>query len=332
MIKMIEESEVSSIIGGNPHLLKSWVGESFRHQHAGTIIQPQKTYLQISNNPYDRAIALPAYVRGDDPVAGIKWIGSHSENISRGLERASAVIILNDPTTMHPVAVMEGSLISSMRTCAVSMLMLDKFTDTNETLTVGIIGMGKLGKLHAKFLGDMYEQVDTVLCYSKTAPLEDVLHYPKVRAAQNLGSLLTAADVIITATNARLPYILPEHISAKTRLIVNLSLMDFSLDVMMGSKHLIVDDWEQNTKAKKVFRDGVDSRIIIRSMVEEIGEVLFGPNKPRDGRVFVNPLGMGIEDVVVAKRIYDIVMEPSLHPSPPIGRFHKQDADRNTPS
>lgn len=210
--------------------------------------------------------------------------------------------------------------------------MLDKFTDSKDRLTVGIIGMGRLGKLHAKFLGNMYEQIDSVLCYSKTAPFQDVLDYPKVQAAQNLDDLLASSDVLVTATNAKLPYIAHQHIASNTRLIVNLSLMDFSLDAMMESKHLIVDDWEQNTKAKKVFKNGVDANLITRSRVEEIGEILFGQHKTRDGRIFVNPLGMGIEDIIVAKKIYDVVMEPKPQPSPPKGKSHKPDAGHNTPS
>jgi len=332
MIDFITEDTVAEIINKNPGLFKSWVAEAFQHHHAGTIIQPQKTYLQISDNLYDRAIALPAYAHGTDGVAGIKWIGSHSGNVSKGLERASALIILNDPATMHPIAVLEGSLISSMRTFAVSMLMMDKFMADQKDFTVGIIGMGRLGNLHARFLGDLYNQVGTVVCYSKTAPFDAALNYPKVEQAKGLDELLKRSDVIVTATNATSPYISHDNIAAKTRLIINLSLMDFALDAMTKSSHIIVDDWEQNIKAKKVFKDGVDAKLITRDQVEEIGAVLFGEEKARTGRIFINPLGMGIEDIVVAKKIHGIVMEPSPKPYPPMDRPHKPDGHHREPS
>ena len=56
-------------------------------------------------------------------MAGIKWIGSKHDNPSaRGIPRASAVIVLNDPETHFPVAIMEGGEISGMRTAGVTVL------------------------------------------------------------------------------------------------------------------------------------------------------------------------------------------------------------------
>ena len=68
-----------------------------------------------------RINALPGFLGGDINMAGIKWIGSNPENPHKyGLPRASALIILNDPVTKIPIAVMDGTVISAVRTGAVT--------------------------------------------------------------------------------------------------------------------------------------------------------------------------------------------------------------------
>jgi hypothetical protein len=56
-------------------------------------------------------------------------------------------------------------------------------------------------------------------------------------------------------------------------------------------------------KAERVFRTGFDRGLYDRDRVNELSSVLFGPRRNYLGRVFVNPLGMGLEDVYVAGRI-----------------------------
>lgn len=126
--------------------------------------------------------------------------------------------------------------------------------------------------------------------------------YPKVKKVDTLKELLDKSDVLVTNSRAQKPYISSKDLRDDAYLIVNISLMDFFLDVLTESDHLIVDDWHQNTLAKKVFREGVDSGVITRDKVEEFGEVLFGLTQHK-GRIFINPLGMGMEDVYVASQI-----------------------------
>lgn len=94
-------------------------------------VQPLKPYLRVNEETghiADRIIAMPAYVGGDIAISGLKWIGSKHDNPQkRQKERASALIILNDPESNYPVAVMEGSIISGMRTAAVTVIGLKAF-------------------------------------------------------------------------------------------------------------------------------------------------------------------------------------------------------------
>ncbi len=95
-LTVLTAGQVYDAIEGDPLKVKEWTRDALRVHHEGRFLQPPKSYL-VTSDLYDRIIALPAAVLGDEPVLGIKWIGSHSGNHARGLQRAHAVIVLNDP-------------------------------------------------------------------------------------------------------------------------------------------------------------------------------------------------------------------------------------------
>lgn len=300
-LQVIPSARVHELLADDPLQVKAWTLESLRAHHERRFLQPPKSYLVTSDNPYDRVISLPAAIQGPEPAIGLKWIGSHSKNTGRGSQRAHAVIVLNDPVTHAARVVMDGTLISTLRTLAVSLIAMDQFAA--RPLSVGILGMGRLGRMHALLLGELYPSIETIACFSRRAPFDDLLGGARVRRCGSPQDVLAHSEVVITCSAATSPYIGEADVGRKCRLIVNLSLMDCEVDVIAGSDHIVVDDWELNLRAQRVFRDGVEQGRYGRDRVQELGTVLFGPRRAYPGRVFVNPLGMGLEDVHVAAQI-----------------------------
>src|SRR5690349_588023 len=126
LLLYMNRSDIVKVGGASSQLYMEALHDAFIQHAQGNIVQPLKPYLRIGEGKghiADRIIAMPAYIGSEDPIAGLKWIGSKHDNPARhGLERASALIILNDPTTNYPLAVLEGGLISSMRTAAITAL------------------------------------------------------------------------------------------------------------------------------------------------------------------------------------------------------------------
>ena len=93
--------------------------------HRGETIAPMKAVIHWSDDldtdeKLGRVMAMPAFVGGDVGVIGMKWIPSVPSNPARGLPRGIGLVLLSDPETGLPLAFMDGTVVSAMRTGAVS--------------------------------------------------------------------------------------------------------------------------------------------------------------------------------------------------------------------
>jgi ornithine cyclodeaminase len=315
-ITLIDKGRVTGVIGGNMPLVKQAVLEALRIHYEDTYVQPPKVYLQEDPHAHtaDRIIAMPVHVKSHAIVSGIKWIGSKHTNPQRGLNRASALIVLNDPATNVPIALLDGTLISAMRTVSVSLIAIDRLRPGFRT--AAILGMGRLGRMHAEILTQEYHSVQEIRCFSQHAPFDDlVTQIPPVVKCSTFEDTLKGAEVVITTTTANSPYIELRHVP-DDQLLINLSLMDFAIPVFTDSD-IIVDDWRQCRLAKKVLKDAIDQGLVLQADAHELSDVLYGPMKHKQfpGRTIVNPLGMALEDIVVAWEVYQQVKDDTMLPT-----------------
>lgn len=308
-VALIDAACVEELLAEDPLLVKDLVRESLRVHHAGSMVLPLKQYLQRSPEAHtaDRIIAMPVYLSQPQPLAGIKWIGSHPANHARGLERANALIVLNDTTTNAPLAVVSGSLISALRTFAMTLLCLDRFL--GEPRRLALLGMGRLGRLHARLLPRLYPSIEQIRCYSR-ADYRDLLAEAPLLACDSPEQALEGADALVTVTAANQPYLGLEAVR-DVRLIVNLSLMDCRMEVYGAAAAIVVDDLAQCRSARKVFRQALEAGVVDAAAVLELSELLFGAGRERqlEGQVLVNPIGMAVEDILVAQAVYERVRQ-----------------------
>jgi ornithine cyclodeaminase len=324
---LVDGGTVARIILRDADAMKAAVREALRIHHAKRLVQPLKQYLQRGTDahPADRVIAMSAYLPVDPPVAGLKWIGSHPDNHRRGLPRANAILVLNDPETNAPTAILGASFLSAMRTLFVSLIAIERLCPEPESIS--IVGIGRLGRLHVEYLPRTFPSLKRILCYSRTSRFDDLLDRPHVTACDRLEDALSNADVVITTTSAAEPYIHTADL-CESALLVNLSLMDFGEDVFRDADAIVVDDVDQCVKARKVFKRCVDSGIIDVSRVVELGDTLFGAHRDRafGGRVMVNTIGMAVEDLAVAREVASRV-DPA-----DAGWFNLEPGDETAPS
>ena len=107
--------------GADMNLAMECVEQVLGMHQRGEVNMPSKVVLDMDERKHGRINAMPAYLGGDVHVCGLKWIAGFPNNpVRHGLPRANALIVLNDADTGMPLAIMEGTRISALRTGAVT--------------------------------------------------------------------------------------------------------------------------------------------------------------------------------------------------------------------
>lgn len=269
-------------------------------------VQPVKPYLRFRDMK-NRIIAMPAFVGGDVDMAGIKWISSFPQNISKGIPRAHSVVILNDSATGEPLAIIVAAILSVIRTASVSGLMLKRFIMARQPtgINIGIIGFGPIGQYHLKMcLAVLGAAVDNVFVYDiRQVAKPEVSEYGKsIHFVDNWQAAYRNADVLITCTVSDSPYI--NEIPKAGSLHLNVSLRDYRTNVYDWFKDsIIVDSWEEvcreRTDIEMMHQECGLQKEDTKSIVDVVKHDCLKEYKG-DVPIMFNPMGMAVFDIALA--------------------------------
>jgi len=314
-VLLLSRSDVIAAGGTDIREMIPVVEEVFRVHSSKDYCQPLKPYLRIPGDTEKRRIiAMPAYLGGRFNVWGVKWIASNPTNpFKHNLERASAVIILNDVETGFPVAIMEGAAISATRTAAVAAVSA-KYLATAKPSVLGVVGAGVIGRAVIKGLHIMKNSIQTLRLFdlnpSRAELLRDELQKElgiDVRVVSTAPEALKEADILVPATTATTPYIEGEWITSGA-LFINISLRDPKFSVVQRANKIVVDDWVQANRENTVLHLMYEQGLLKdQDIYAELGEIVAGAKAGRENDhevIFFNPMGMAVEDIGVAEAVY----------------------------
>lgn len=137
-MRILKGEEVQKLLSGKEAPVIALVKSAYEAHNRGRSSLPHSTFLRFPDDPANRIIALPAYLDNEMGGAGVKWVSSFPANIKQGIDRASAVIILNRTDTGKPIAVLEGSIISAKRTAASAALAAQALHSTSDIESVAV--------------------------------------------------------------------------------------------------------------------------------------------------------------------------------------------------
>ena len=195
------------------------------YDYKGLCVDPPKSVLRWSEDPNventrGRVNFLAAYLVGDIDALGMKWIAGFPMNRSTpDLPRATALIILNDPKTGLPIAVMEGALISAVRTGAVTGIAA-KYLARRNTTSVGIIGTGVQSRTQLMALCSALPDIDEVKVFNRTPEnaerfvdeMEELIGI-SITVVGDAESAVRGSDLALVATTAHEPLMRGEWLS-----------------------------------------------------------------------------------------------------------------------
>ncbi|RMF20383.1 MAG: ornithine cyclodeaminase family protein [Deltaproteobacteria bacterium] len=275
-------------------------------------VMPPKVYLPLEREGGDFR-AMPVYADG---AAGVKWVNAHPDNPARhGLPAVMAVFVYNDPATAEPLAILDATGMTAMRTGAAAAVATKHLARRGAT-RLGLIGCGTQARTALRChrlvmdLGEVY-----LFDASREAAQRLADEFPDLRC--RIGSIEQAAgaDVVCTTTPSRSP-IVPDalvregtHINAMGADAPGKQELDPAI-LLRG--RVFLDDTDQATESGEVnvpLRSGLLSRDRIAGT---LGEVVAGRIEGRrsDAEVTVfDSTGLAVQDLAVARVVYERARE-----------------------
>jgi len=260
------------------------------------------------------AHAMPAHLRAAalaDDLVGMKWIAGFSTNNALGLSALNAVVVLNDPATGFPTAVLDAGPITAQRTAAVSGVAIRHFgpdlrRGDAADVDVALIGAGVQGHAHVPVIGrvlpgatlhlfDRHPERAAALADAARAAdgIRDVIVHDGARAA------IERADVVITAASFA-PRDQRQQLTndwlrpGATVVPVDYATM-CSAEVARDAALFLVDERDQFLANREAGNfDGYPDPSTT------LGEAILAGTPRPAGRVVVTHLGVGLADVVFA--------------------------------
>lgn len=321
-ILILKGHEVLSLLRGQENQIIETVRMAYETHSAGESSLPHSTFLRFPDSERDRIIALPAYLGQDFKIAGVKWISSFPGNLDLGLDRASAVVILNSATTGRPEAIIEGSIISAKRTAASAALAAKVLHGEKDSKTAGIIGCGLINLEIARFLQAARPDVKSFVVFdldpARAGQFKDRCSNDfagvEVSTATDVKDVFRNASLVSIATTAVKPHIDDLSDCPPGSTILHISLRDLMPEVILSSDN-VVDDVDHVCRAETsvhLAEKLTGSRGFIRCTLADVLRGRASARKDDDGITVFSPFGLGVLDLAVAGTVRDLALESNV--------------------
>ncbi|MFD7233124.1 2,3-diaminopropionate biosynthesis protein SbnB [Streptomyces sp. NPDC059881] len=313
---VISGEQVQRTLQGREKQLVELIESTYRLHGTGDSVNPPSYFLRFPDRPASRIIALPASLGGQVRVDGLKWISSFPANVTAGIPRASAVLILNDHDTGYPFACLESSIISATRTAASAALAADWLSrGGHRPLRVGFFGTGLIARYIHTFLAGTGWSFDEIGVHDVSADsaagfrcyLEQSGTAGRISVHDSAEELVRFSDLVVFATVASEPHVGDLSWFAHNPLVLHVSLRDLAPEILLASAN-IVDDVEhclQANTSPHLAEQLTGGRDFLTGTLDDV--MSDRVTVPRDRPVVFSPFGLGVLDLAVGKWIYDEV-------------------------
>mgnify|MGYP000858070822 FL=1 len=301
------------------------VEKTFRGMGEGSVINPTKVHLDLGDGesglPYHAGMnSMPAYI-GWLESAGIKFIGGWEDNPKKGLPYISGMILLVDPRDGRFLSVMDGTLVTALRTGAQTVVALKYLISEPRNPVIALYGAGAQGRTQAEAIAtafkvkefrvfDIKEEASRIFAEEMTAKLG-----VPIRVMDRPEDAVKGAHAVVSVTHARNKFIKNEMIGEGVTVCPLGSFRECEDELILSVDKIIVDHVGQ-TLHRGALKDVSESgRLVEEDLYGTIGEVVAGKKKGRENskeRILCIPIGTGAMDVTVATLAYRKALEKGV--------------------
>ena len=291
------------------------IDKMFQEKGEGKIEMPPKPGIHTRENAFIHAMA--AYVPGME-AAGLKWVAGYPENQKKNLPYISGLLILNDPDTGLPLAIMDATWITAKRTGAATAVAA-KYLARKESSSVGIIACGVQGRSNLEALACQFD-LTKVKVYDKFPDVAnkfsmemsqmvhfeiEVVHHPK-EAVVNMDMVVTSGPII----KEPVPVIEKDWLAEGSFA----SPVDYD-SYWTGAAFEQVDKLATDDIGQMDYHRDIGYFKTTPAAYADLGEIASGskPGREHDAeRTMSINLGIAPDDMVTAKLIYNMAVEKNI--------------------
>lgn len=288
------------------------VESAFRYHGLGQVEMPSKIYLYFKEHNGDLR-AMPTYIP-DLEESGVKIVNVHPDNQSKGLPTVMGTYVLNDPTTGSPLAVMNATYLTDMRTGAAGGIAA-KYLARKDSKVMGLIGTGRQAVTQLLATSEVIELERVLVSSRNQQHCEEFKKAMEKKVDAEIEICKTPeetckADIVATTTPVRDPIIRSEWIEGGTHInaIGADAPLKQELDVgILKRAKVVVDSWEQASHSGEINVPVSKGEFSENDVYGELGEIVAGerPGREDDKEVTVfDSTGLAVQDVVTATLVY----------------------------
>ena len=295
------------------------VEEAFRLYGHDKVEMPPKMYLTFNKGDLR---CMPAYIP-DMNAAGVKNVNVHPGN--KDIPTVMATMTLVDLDTGYPIAIMDATYITKMRTGAAGGIAA-KYIARKDSKTAGFIGTGVQAESQLDALMTTMPGISKVIVYDSNAEMKEAFaknycskYAVEVIIADSIEEVVIDSDILITTTPVRTPIIRDSYV--KDGLHINAIGADAKgkqelESAIVKRARVIIDNWEQASHSGEINIPFAEGFITKDSIYANIGEIVTGkkPGRDNDNEITVfDSTGLAIQDLACAMHIYNkLIRDPEL--------------------
>ena len=289
------------------------VSDAFGAYERGNAQMPAKSYIDLPQYNGDFR-SMPAYLdAGDWDAAGIKWVNVHPDNADRfGLPTVLGTMIYSDPRNAFPLAIMDGTVLTRLRTGAAAAVATDHLAVENAR-SLGIVGAGVQSYTQLEAISEVRPIEEVVVADVDETAVARFVERFEDRFAVRPGSVEEAAgcDVLSTVTPVEDPIVPAGAVGEHTH--VNAMGADAAgkhelADELLTDATIVIDDYDQTVHSGEINVPWSKGLLDDDDLHASVGELVLGrrPGRTPDTGVTVfDSTGLAIQDVAAAHVVYE---------------------------
>ena len=296
---------------------------ALREYANGGVIFPDKVSVIFDEATQDRINCLPAgFV--SQKVYGMKWVSVFPQNpIKNNVPNVSAVLLLSELETGFPIAFIEGTMLSNIRTAAMSALAA-KYLANKSPEDIGFIGSGEQAKSHFLAMKSMFAslkrcRISSVSSASNQYFISQMKHFcPDVEIIDcgcDYKDAVSYADIIITAISGQEPLLKADYIKYGA-FYCHVGGYEDEFAVAKKASKIVCDSWEtvkhRTQTISRMYKQGLLKDNDIHA---DLYEIVIGEKVGRESPsefIYYNGVGLSFIDVAIGKWAFDRVVTIGL--------------------